>query len=305
MAHVVDQHAVIKGSRIAYGVHGEGPPVVLLHGTPSSSYIWRNIVPDLVAGGYKVHVFDLLGYGLSERPWSADVDTSMTGQVEVLEQLLRIWKIETLHLVAHDIGGGIAQRFGVKETDRLRSLTMIDVVSYDSYPSKRTRQQMSEGLEKLIKKPDEEHRGHFAEWLLSTHSDPANFDPEALRIYLDFISGPIGQPSLFQHQVAHYDPKHTMEVADQLGALGDVPVQLIWGADDAWQVIDWAHRLANAIPGSELHIIEGCGHFAPEERPSEVAYLLVDFIARTELGWSRYGGSASEVDTGGVAGGGG
>jgi pimeloyl-ACP methyl ester carboxylesterase len=175
---------------------------------------------------------------------------------------------------------------GTREVGRLRSLTMIDVVSYDSYPSKRTRQQMAEGLEKLIKKPDEEHRTHVTEWLPSTHSTPTNSDPEALRIYLEFISGPVGQASLFQHQVAHYDPKHTMEVADQLGKLADVPVQLIWGAEDAWQVVAWAYRLNHAISGSELHIMDGCGHFAPEERPAEVAALLVDFLGRAEGRWS-------------------
>lgn len=280
MAHIVDQHAIIRDNRIAYGVRGEGTPVVLLHGTPSSSYIWRNVVPYIVDAGYKTYVFDLLGYGLSERPWSQTTDTSMTGQVDVLEGLLDLWKLETFHLVAHDIGGGIAQRFGVRAIERLRSLTLIDVVSYDSYPSKRTRQQMSGGLEALIKKPDAAHRAHFREWLLSTHSDEANFDPEALRTYLDIISGPIGQGSLFQHQVAHYDPKHTMEVADRLHVLGQVPVQLIWGANDAWQVVDWAHKLNRAIPGSELHIVEKCGHFAPEERPETVASLLVSFLAR-------------------------
>ncbi|WP_276122389.1 alpha/beta fold hydrolase [Pararhizobium qamdonense] len=280
MGHVVDQHALIRGNRIAYGVHGEGPPVVLVHGTPSSSYIWRNVVPHLVSTGYKAYVFDLLGYGLSERPWDPSIDTSMTGQVSVLEDLLSDWGLDKFHLVAHDIGGGIAQRFGVGSVGSLLSLTMIDTVSYDSYPSKRTRQQMEEGLETLIKKPDAEHRSHFREWLLSTLSDAANFDPDALKTYLDFISGPIGQGSLFQHQVTHYDPKHTMEIADRLDVLGRVPVQIVWGAEDAWQVVDWAHKLQGAIPGSALHIIEKCGHFAPEERPAEVAELLTSFFAR-------------------------
>jgi pimeloyl-ACP methyl ester carboxylesterase len=280
MNQIVDRNATVCGSRIAYGVHGAGIPVVFIHGTPSSSYIWRNVLPDLIAAGYKAHVFDMLGYGLSERPWRPETDTSMTGNVPVLEALLDLWELETFHLVAHDIGGGVAQRFGVQSIGRLRTLTMIDVVSYDSYPSKRTRQQMAEGLDKLAKKPDAEHRAHFTEWLLSTHHAPDAFDAEALETYLGFISGPIGQASLFQHQVAHYDPKHTMEVAGSLGLLGNVPVQLIWGADDAWQVVDWARKLHGAIPGSELKLIDNCGHFAPEERPKDVAALLLDFLRR-------------------------
>ncbi|EFV90695.1 alpha/beta hydrolase fold protein [Dietzia cinnamea P4] len=99
-------------------------------------------------------------------------------------------------------------------------------------------------------------------------------------MYLDFISGPIGQPSFFRHQVAHYDPRHTLEISDQLDRLGQVPVQLLWGADDTWQVTDWARRLQAAIPGSGLRLIERCGHFAPEERPAEVAEGIVDFLRR-------------------------
>ena len=56
MTHLVDQHTLINDTRIAHGVHGEGEPVVLIHGTPSSSYIWRNILPSLVEAGYKVNV---------------------------------------------------------------------------------------------------------------------------------------------------------------------------------------------------------------------------------------------------------
>ena len=55
-------------------------------------------------------------------------------------------------------------------------------------------------------------------------------------------------------------------------------MQLVWGADDTWQVTDWAHRLHAAIPGGELHLIENCGHFAPEERPAEVAAALRAFL---------------------------
>ena len=154
------------------------------------------------------------------------------------------------------------------------------MVSFDSYPSERTRQQMAAGLEKLERTPDVEHREHFRDWLLSTHSDPANFDPDALDVYLDFISGPIGQPSFFRHQIAHYDPRHTLEISDHLDRLGQIPVQLLWGADDTWQVTDWARRLQAAIPGSGLRLIERCGHFAPEERPAEVAEGIVDFLRR-------------------------
>ncbi|MCI5095211.1 MAG: alpha/beta hydrolase [Rhodobacteraceae bacterium] len=280
MTHLVNQHCVINGHRIAHGVHGDGDPVVLMHGTPSSSYIWRNVLPSLVAAGYKVHVYDLLGFGLSERPSDPQVDTSVTGQVPIFEALLKVWGLTDLHVIAHDIGGGIAQRFGIQSPERLRSLTMIDVVSFDSWPSSRTRQQMQAGLDQLIKAPDTDHRSHFRDWLLSTVQNKARLTETAMKIYLDFISGPVGQGSFFQHQVRHYDPRHTNDMAPRYAELGQGPVQLIWGADDAWQVVDWAHRLHAAIPGSQLHVLEDCGHFAMEDQPEQIAALLVDFLTR-------------------------
>ncbi|WP_025770602.1 alpha/beta fold hydrolase [Thioalkalivibrio sp. HK1] len=281
---LVPRHVLIDGVRIAYGVHGSkderrSVPVVLIHGTPSSSYIWRNIVPPLVDAGHLVHVYDLLGYGLSERPWSLDVDTSVTGQVPILEGMLAHWGLEKAHIVAHDIGGAIAQRLAVFTPERLSSLTLIDVCSFDSWPSKRTLEQMHQGLDRLAKKPDADHRAHFGQWLLSTVVDRQGLTKGAFQTYLDFISGPVGQGSLFQHQVAHYDPEHTLEISDRLHELGDLAVQVIWGRDDAWQRVDWAHKIHAAIPGSTLHIIEDCGHFAMEDRPQAIARLLVDFIS--------------------------
>ncbi|KAJ6145798.1 alpha/beta hydrolase [Penicillium chermesinum] len=269
MQPIVSENILVNGHRVSFGVYGTGEPVVLIHGTPSSSLIWRNIVPRLTKAGYKVHLFDQLGYGVSERPWDPSVDTSMSAQVPILEALLEHWGIDTFHLVAHDIGGGIAQRFGVFHPQRLRSLTLIDVVSYDSYPSKRTKEQMEAGLQTLYDRPAEEHRAHFKDWLLSAVHDKQKFAESSLGTFVDYISGPIGQGSLFQHQVRHYDPVHTMEIADRLGQLGNVPVKLIWGANDAWQVVDWAHKLKQAIPGSDLEIIDDCGHFSLEDQPEK------------------------------------
>lgn len=282
MEPIVSENVLINGHRVTYAVHGTGDPVVLIHGTPSSSLIWRNVLPRLTQAGYKVHLFDLLGYGVSERPWDPAVDTSMSGQVPILEALLKHWSLDKFHLVAHDIGGGIAQRFAVFNPQQLCSLTLIDVVSFDSYPSKRTREQMAAGLDKLYDKPGEEHRAHFKDWLLSAVQNKERFAESSLPTFVDYISGPIGQGSLFQHQVRHYDPIHTMEVANRLGELEKIPVKLLWGANDAWQVVDWAHKLNKAIPGSELDILEDCGHFSPEDQPEKIADLLISFFERNE-----------------------
>ena len=209
---------------------------------------------------------------------TTSVDTSISRQVPVLEGLLSYWGLEKAHIVAHDIGCGIAQRFAVFTTERVRSCTLIDVVSFDSQPSELTRQQMQNGLGILMKAAEADHRAHFREWLLSTVQNKQKLAHSSLDTYVEYISGPVGQGSLFQHQVRHYDPEHTMEIADRLHELGSLPVKLIWGENDGWQTTDWAHKLNRAIHGSELEILENCGHFAPEDQPEELARSLVSFL---------------------------
>ena len=280
MDTLITHHTLINNTRIAYGVHGYGPPVVLIHGTPSSSFIWRGITAHLTDAGYAAHVYDLLGYGLSERPWDPRIDTSVSGQVPILEGILEHLGIVDAHIVAHDIGGGIAQRFALAAPKRVRSLTLIDTVSFDSWPSKRTRQQMHAGLDVLMTAPDADHRTRFADWLLSAVEHKHTFKDGSLGVYLEQITNPVGQASLFQHQVRHYEPRHTADIASRLAELSTLPVQLLWGAQDAWQDVSWAYKLQSAIPGSELHVIQDCGHFAMEDQPDRIAELVIQFLRK-------------------------
>ena len=279
MSSLASDHVLVAGQRIACAALGDGEPVVLIHGTPSSSYIWRKVAPKLAEAGHRVHVFDLLGFGASERPFDRAVDTSVSGQVPILKGLMSHWGLDSAHVVAHDIGGAVAQRFCIFHPALARSLTLIDTVSFDSWPSKRTKQQMKAGLEALIKAPDAEHRAHFREWLLSTVEQKEAFAAGSLETFVDLISGPVGQGSLFQHQVAHYDHRHTSEISDRLSELSAMPVQILWGENDAWQVVDWAHKLQAAIPGSTLNLLPQCGHFAMEDQPERISELIISLIA--------------------------
>ena len=281
MTALTPDNVLVHGHRIACGRHGSGAPVILLHGTPSFSRIWRNVVPGLTAAGLQVHLFDLLGYGHSERPPDPAVDTSVAAQVDVVTALMDHWGLDDAHVVAHDIGGAVAQRLALFHPARVRTLTLIDTVSFDSWPSPRTREQMAAGLDRLVRTPDAEHRAHFRDWIRTTVADPDALAPDALEPYVDMIAGPVGQASFFQHQVAWYDPRYTDELTDRLHELGERPVQLVWGADDRWQVPSWAARLQAAIPGAALHVLDDCGHFAMEDRPDAITARVRELVAGT------------------------
>ncbi|KAF2159985.1 hypothetical protein M409DRAFT_60386 [Zasmidium cellare ATCC 36951] len=276
LAPLSNQSTLLSGQRIAYGKHGQGTPVILVHGTPTASLIWRNVVPSLVHAGFEVYTFDLLGYGLSERPRDPSVDTSITAQVSVLEGLLKNWELEQkkFHI-----------RFAILSPGRANivSIAMIDCVSFDSYPSALTLQMMQRGFESLLRASDQDHRAHFREWLLSAVHNKAEFEQGALGAYIDYISGPIGQPSLVQHQIKHYDPKHTLEVSERYHELAQFPIKLIWGEHDAWQKLPWAYRLQSAIPGASLDVVPEAGHFSIEDRPEEINTILKTHFQSLEL----------------------
>jgi pimeloyl-ACP methyl ester carboxylesterase len=275
----LDLTVVVDGVRIACRDRGAGEPVVFLHGTPSHSYIWRKVVPVIEAQGYRVIAYDLLGYGQSERP--VDRDTSVAGQTVLLERLLDHFGIERFALVAHDIGGAIAQIFGTEQPERLEALILLDTVSYDSWPSETWRAIIGDHLDTYAAMAQDEFEAMVRRQLEMTVADPAHMAGETLEAYLAPHRGAIGRASFFEHQVRHYDSKYTERVVDRLDRL-TMPVRILWGAEDRWQPPTYADRLASDIPGAELVIIadarplrhRGCSrarHRGDPRRPAEAS----------------------------------
>jgi pimeloyl-ACP methyl ester carboxylesterase len=115
----------LSGREIAYDVLGYGPPLILVHGTPSRSYIWRDVALRL-ADRFTLHVFDLLGFGQSER--TEGLDFSISGQSRVLAELVEAWKLERPSVAGHDIGGAIALRTHLLEGVSFGCIALLDSV---------------------------------------------------------------------------------------------------------------------------------------------------------------------------------
>jgi pimeloyl-ACP methyl ester carboxylesterase len=262
--------------RIAYSDAGTGPAVVLVHGTPSHSYIWRNVVPGLRDAGYRTLVFDLLGYGLSERPVGRD--TSVAAQVRVLERLLEARGIDRANLAGHDIGGAVAMTFALRNRERVSKLALIDPVSYDSWPSETWQEIIRNRLPEYEKQSEEEFREMMTRQLRMTVHDRERMTGEVLEAYLEPLSGALGRASFFEHQVRHYDSRYTREISGDLQKLS-MPVRILWGEEDEWQPTSYARRLRRDIPNSELVVVPEAGHFLMEDAPERVTAELSGFFA--------------------------
>jgi pimeloyl-ACP methyl ester carboxylesterase len=272
----LEQNILVDGVRLRYRDRGEGDPVVFVHGTPSYSYEWRDVVPQIEAAGYRVLTYDLLGYGDSERP--LDRDTSVGGQTELLIKLLDELGLEQPSLITHDIGGAIGQRIAVHHPDRVRRLMLIDTVSYDSWPSVTWQRIIRERLDSYAAMSADEFEAMLTGQLKMVVADENDMAGERLRAFLAPHRTAVGRTSFFEHQVRHYDSKYTSELTGRLREL-TVPVRIVWGRDDNWQPTTYAERLAADIPGADLVVVPNAGHFLMEDAPERVAREVLDFLA--------------------------
>src|SRR5919199_3057070 len=115
---------------IAWDLLGEGPPVVLVHGTPWSSWVWRRVAAAL-SERFTVYTFDLLGFGASDKRPGQDVSLAAHGAR--FAALLDTWRLERPAVVAHDIGGAIALRAHLLHGRAVASLALVDVVALGSW----------------------------------------------------------------------------------------------------------------------------------------------------------------------------
>jgi pimeloyl-ACP methyl ester carboxylesterase len=105
---------------------GDGDPVVLMHGVPVSSFLYRKVLPQLAERGLNGVAFDLPGMGLSERP--RDFDYTWSGLGRWTGAAIDALGIDRCHLVLHDVGGPIGLEWALRNRDRVKTLTVLDTV---------------------------------------------------------------------------------------------------------------------------------------------------------------------------------
>ena len=259
-----------SGGRVAYEVVGDGPPVVLVHGTPSWSYLWRDVVRRL-SERWTVYTYDLLGYGTSEKHEGQDV--SIPAQTELLTELLDHWGLESPYVTGHDFGAAIALRAHLLRDASYRRLALVDAVAIAPWITPLSRH-VKAYLEAYQTMPE-----HVYRQVLATHLRSAIHKPmsdEALAPYLAPWTGEGGQPAYYR-QVAQFDERYTTEVEPFYRSI-DLPVLILWGAQDGWLVPRYGERLRDSIPGARLQAVPEAGHFAMEDRPEDIAAALDRFF---------------------------
>ena len=152
--------------------------MVLVHGTPSRSYIWREVVPAL-AGQFAVYVYDLLGFGESERGENQDV--SIAAQGRALAELVEAWGLERPAIAGHDIGGAIVLRAHLVEGVPFERISLLDAVILTPWGTAALRH-VKEHLGAYRTMPSDVFEDYVAARLGQTTSRP--IDEQAFEAYL-------------------------------------------------------------------------------------------------------------------------
>ena len=266
----------IGGARLYYyaaGTRGAGEPIVFLHGFPTSSHLWGDVVP-LIPEGHRVVVVDLLGYGRSDLPLGRDV--SIKGHAERVLALLDTLRITYASIVGHNVGGGIAQFLAVRHPTRVARLCLIDSVAFDGWPTRDV---------KLVKASLPLTRHLPSTWLLSilrTDLQRGYAQQErghrSVEQYVRPFAAARGRDALVEHLLA-LDPAETQALAPRLKDIV-APTAIVWGAHDPFLPVSIGRRLESEIPGATLEVLPDGRHFTPEESPERVAAVIGELLKR-------------------------
>ena len=265
-----------EGQAVRYGSLGDTdkPPIVLIHGTPFSSIVWRRIAPHLTEHR-QVFYFDLLGYGRSEMRPNQDVSLAVQGRL--FTALLKHWRLSRPDVVAHDFGGCTTLRAYLLHGCEYRSLTLIDPVALAPWGSPFVRH-VREHEAAFAGVPPYIHAAILPVYIAGAAFRPLSGD--VLQLYVDPWLDVSGQAA-FYRQIAQMDQRYTDEIESRYGEI-HCPVSILWGEEDTWIPIERGRELVSRIPGASLRTVPGAGHLVQEDAPEAVvAALLGELTART------------------------
>jgi pimeloyl-ACP methyl ester carboxylesterase len=262
----------------------ERPPVLFVHGIPTSSYLWRHVLRFL-QNDFHCYAPDLMGLGDTV----IDVDTTaldMDAQAEMLVEFMHEQGHDEFAIVCHDQGGAAAQIIAARLPHKVTCLVLTDCVCYDNWPVPAIRRLQKMAQLPLL--PELLGRVGFSEWLetktrLSSFRkgvfDSRKLTTEAIREYLRPLSEGPEQRKRFRKFVLAGDSRYTELAVEDLRRF-DKPTLVVWAADDFYLSPSWGRKLYEDIAGAErFELVPFCGHFWQEERPSEFSSIIGSFLA--------------------------
>jgi pimeloyl-ACP methyl ester carboxylesterase len=281
------RHHVVKGHRNFYREAGapEKPTIILLHGYPSSSHTYRELIP-LLSGRFHVIAPDNLGSGYSERPDPSETAYTFDLLADHVERLIDALDIKNYVMYMQDFGAPVGYRVMMRQPKRVRALVIQNANAYlDGLTEQRrtffkqAHEDRSEAevnqLFKFVSRESIEHR----QYLRDVKGKEEIMSPDSWTHdtgFLQTLKDRMIQVRLFQdyyNNLLAY-PKWQKLLHDE-----QPPTLIVWGKNDPAFIVAGAKAYLRDLPHAEIHLIDA-GHFAVEEKPVEIAKHITNFMMK-------------------------
>ncbi len=273
-ATFTERTAFVQGVQMRWLEHGQGYPVVLVHGIPTSPELWRRVLPRL--RGARALAWEMVGYGKSI-PEGRGRDISVAKQADYLAAWIRQLGIDRAVLVGHDLGGGVMQIAAARYPGLCAGLLLTNAVGYDSWPIPEVKAiRAAGGLVKRL--PNLAIKFIHSTLFRLGHDDPEMAREASAFHWRNYARH--GAAAAFVRQVRSLDVRDTLAVQSALPHL-NVPARVAWGVGDQFQKVHYGERFARDL-GTSLRRIEGGKHFTPEDHPEVIAEALDDLILEVQ-----------------------
>jgi haloalkane dehalogenase len=274
MSTPVTKTVQVEELRLAYRELGDGPPVLLLHGWPTSSFLWRHVMAP-IASPHRVVALDLPGFGDSDKPLGVRYSFELFARA--LDGFLAQLGIDRLGLAVHDLGGPIGLHWTLARPGRVTKLALLNTLVYPEF-SEATKEFVRACLSPELREKLTSAAG-LESILRDGLADPATLGDEVLAAVQAPFRSADARRALADAGVG-LSLKGFAQIARQLPSLR-IPVRVVYGARDRVlpDVAETMARVKHDLPQADVTVLPDCGHFLQEEAPAEVAALLARFFA--------------------------
>jgi pimeloyl-ACP methyl ester carboxylesterase len=268
---------IIQANGLRFHVvdEGAGPPVVLLHGFPDTSYLWRHQIAALKDAGFRAIAPDLRGRGKTERPATVE-DYALRHSMADVAALMDALGIERAHIVAHDWGAAVAWLFAALLPQRVERLIATSVGHFAATGPRPSLEALQKGWYRILfLVPDIEPALQQDDWyLLRTLFEGAG----DLERFLQDLAEPGALTAALNWYRANMSPHRLAGAAPQLPPV-QVATMGVFSTGDHYLTEDAMRRSAEFVTGQwRYERIEGATHWIPADAPEQFNALMLDFL---------------------------
>ncbi|MQF48731.1 alpha/beta fold hydrolase [SAR202 cluster bacterium AC-647-N09_OGT_505m] len=266
--------ATVDGIRTHYVAAGEGPPLLLLHGLSASLIAWApNIEP--LSQKFTVYALDMPGRGDSDKP---NIDYRVPAAAGFIKKFMDVLGIERASLAGCSMGGMIALRTALDYPDRVENLVLVDAAGLGRELTWYVRFASLPLVGEILQTPSLRGTSASLKYIFYNHSliqegflheiYRRRKLPGAKQAELKMIRGAVGLHGVHKQWIMTEDLRHL-----------DIPILIVWGAQDRIIPVNHAHNAAREAPGVKLHVFDQCGHWPQMEKSREFNQLVSDFLS--------------------------